>query len=104
MLEHQARPNVRSGSVTADTQGFPFQILHRLVFRLRDEGHGPVIEKSGDDPHRQAGDCAGDDGAEELAVIDVAAREGCDRNIGIHPDNLSIDSFGSEKALLLRHR
>ena len=50
----------------------PLRSLSDFVFRLRNESHGPIVEKTRDDPYRQSRDGAADDRAEELAVIDVA--------------------------------
>ena len=100
LFDHHARGDVRCRAETADAEGFAFEILERFEFRLGDQRHRPVVEKAGDDPHRQPGNGAADHGAEELAVIDIAGGQRRDRDVGIHADDLGVEIFVFEKARL----
>ena len=99
-----ARGDVRCGAEAADAQGFALEIFQCFELRLSDQRHRPVVEKAGDDSHRQAGNGGADDGAEQLTVVDVSCRQGGDRDVGIHPNDLGFESLVFEQPVFLRHR
>ena len=103
LFDHHAGGDIGSGAETADAEGFAFEVFERLDLRLGDQRHRPVVEKSGDDSHWQAGNRAADDGAEELAVVNVAGGQRRDRDVGIHADDLGVEIFILEEPALQRH-
>ena len=104
LFDHHARGDVRCGAEAADAQGFALEVFQCFELRLSDQRHRPIIEKAGDDSYRQAGNRAADDGAEQLAVVDVPCRQGGDRDVGIHPNDLSFEILVFEQPVFLRHR
>ena len=81
----------------------PLRSLSDLYLRLGDQRHRPIVEKAGDDPHRQPGDRAADHRAEELAIIDIAGGQRRNGDIGIHADDLRVEIFVLEKAVFVGH-